>query len=52
MSSWRYIIGNPNTRFAVTKRPDFQDAPTGASLPWRWPKGGWRLGPVIVWWSK
>jgi len=42
-----YLVGSPATRFAVTKAKD-----SSWRFPWQRPLGGWRLGRLIVWWSK
>jgi len=42
-----YLVGNPGTRFAITKNEGW-----GFRLPWHHPRGGWRIGRWIVWWSK
>ena len=43
----RYVLGKPGSRFAVTRRVRSCDI----AAPWKWPKGGWRVGRFIVWWS-
>jgi hypothetical protein len=41
-----YLVGNPSTRFAITKSQEWR-----WTLPWRKPNGGWWLGRIVVWWS-
>ena len=41
-----YWLGNPATRFAVTRAPNWD-----IRWPWSRPLGGWWVGRIIVWWS-
>lgn len=42
-----YLIGNPSTRFAITKLKTWT-----WRFPWQRPLGGWALGPIMLWWSR
>lgn len=42
-----YILGNPESRFAITRVRDIREW----RLPWQRPRGGWCVGSIIVWWS-
>lgn len=42
-----YLVGNPGTRFAITKAPYW-----AWRFPWQPPRGGWIIGRLIVWWSR
>lgn len=42
-----YLIGNPDSRFAITHARGIRHW----RFPWQRPRGGWWVGPIIVWWS-
>ena len=42
-----YLLGNPGTRFAITHARGIRHW----RVPWQRPRGGWWLGPIVVWWS-
>lgn len=43
-----YLLGTPETRFAITRSRHNRHW----RLPWQPPRGGWWLGYFIVWWSR